>query len=546
MKRNTSLLHTVKSLLIPYGISTFMVAFRNFAITAIMAWVSSRVLTLVAFGSLTGFWREICLFLLIILLFVVFDTFGVFWQSVTVHRMTNRIRGVLYQKILYAPLEQISRLGQRGELLSRLNQDVDTASGILSYTVLTPFMFLISGVGATISILAIHWPTCVLIYLYGLFLLAYQVTIAKKDKRVLKGLQENQADTLSSFLETNRGSLAIRLSSLMDGMQERISSQLKQYGILSRRHAIWKGAESAGSAATNLFESVGILLIGAFLYQQGKIPLGSIVILHQLSGLIITMITTIASTFSQLQGSLVGLSRIEEMISLPQVCLQDGQAVIMDENRAAQGIIADNMGFTFHNGKSLYQDVTFATKTKGIYAVTGESGKGKTTLFRLLLGLYGSYSGNLRIFDQEIAQACLKDLRGQITYITQENALFEATIRENLLWRSPGIPDETIWRLLKDLGLEDWIWGLPMQLDTTIPDSGTCFSGGQRKSLLLTRAILEDRRVLLLDEVFAGIDQNKITGMTAYLQRLASEKLILIITHDPLVIEKCQEQIQLN
>ena len=131
----------------------------------------------------------------------------------------------------------------------------------------------------------------------------------------------------------------------------------------------------------------------------------------------------------------------------------------------------------------------------------------------------------------------LESVRSQITYMPQEDALFQGTVRENILWRSSA-EDERILALLRRLGLERWILGLEKGLDTPIGSGGTEFSGGQRKCLLLARALLEDSPVYLLDEPFAGVDRQHSLLIWEELSKTAEGALVIVVAHDVAALER--------
>lgn len=194
------------------------------------------------------------------------------------------------------------------------------------------------------------------------------------------------------------------------------------------------------------------------------------------------------------------------------------------------GIQAEKMTCRFGEYE-VYEDLNLKCGKKGICLMMGESGKGKTTFFRLILGLYPYETGTIRLFGRNQKDYTLKSIRSQITYMPQENALFQGTVRENILWRSKA-DDAEILLLLRRLGLDQWILGLEKGLDTRIGNGGNEFSGGQRKCLLLARALLEDSSIYLLDEAFAGVDRKHSDLIWKELTRVAENALVIVVTHD--------------
>ena len=160
---NRNLLRRLRKWIAPYAVSTIMVACRNFLITWLTALVGSSALNMANEGRADVFLRQLLFIALFTGAFLAFDTAGVFWQSITLHGIRNDLRSILYSSILKARCDKVYTMGQRGELLSRMNSDVDMAVSILGFGILNPLMFLISGIGATAAVAAISWKLCLLI-----------------------------------------------------------------------------------------------------------------------------------------------------------------------------------------------------------------------------------------------------------------------------------------------------------------------------------------------------------------------------------------------
>lgn len=532
---NRTLLSRLRKWAAPYVISTIMVACRNFLITWLTAYVGSSVLNMVNEGSSEDFLRQMVFLALFTVAFLVFDTTGIFWQSVTIHGIRNDLRTILYGSVLKARYDKVHAMGQKGELLSRMNSDVDMAISVLSYGVLTPLMFLISGIGATAAVAAIHWKLCILIYVVGLICWGFQILVIRRQRPTIEALQVNRAEALGLCSENFQNILTVRLCNLVDAFQEKVLCNLSGFEKISRKFALQKAAEGIGGTLIQYMQSVGMLFAGFYLYQKGEIRLGDVVILYQMAALITTMITTVSSGYSSLQSWIVGFRRLHDILDLEEEKDAPDAEDLEFSAQAEYGILAENVACRFGEF-TVYEDLNMKFGKTGIYVLAGESGKGKTTFFRLLTGIYPYQSGKITLFGRDGKAYTRQSLRRQITYMPQENALFQGTIRDNILWRNKASDDE-ILAFLGRIGLKQWILGLEKGLDTMVDNGGTGFSGGQRKCLLLTRALLEKSQVYLLDESFAGVDQKHCDLIWEELARMADRALVIVITHDQDVVD---------
>ena len=190
---NRTLLRKVRKWAAPYTVSTLMVACRNFLITWLTAYIGSTVLNMANGGRAEEFTRQLFFIALFTIGFLVFDTTGLFWQAMTMHGIRNDLRSILYDSILKARYDKVYAMGQKGELLSRMNSDVE---GVVSSLRVAPLMFLISGIGATVTIAAIHWKLCILIYVVGLLCWGAQILVIRRQRPTIQALQENRAAAL--------------------------------------------------------------------------------------------------------------------------------------------------------------------------------------------------------------------------------------------------------------------------------------------------------------------------------------------------------------
>lgn len=539
---NRTLFRRMRKWAAPYAMSTTMVASRNFLITWLTAFIGSSVLNLVNEGRTEDFLRQLLLMALFTGAFLAFDTAGIFWQSVTMQGIKNDLRSILYEHILKARYDKVYAMGQKGELLSRINSDVDMVASALG---VAPLMFLISGIGATVTIAAIHWKLCILIYAVSLLCCGLQMLVIRRERTTIEALQENKAAALGICSENFANALTLRLCGLVDAFQEKVLKNLSGFEKISQEFAVQKAAEGIYGTLIQYMQSVGMLFAGFYFYRRGEIRLGDVAILYQMAALITTMITMFSSVYASLQSWIVGFQRLHDILDLEEEQDAPG-AGDMDFSlqSAYNGITVEHV--TCRLGDfTVYEDLNLTFGQKGLFILAGESGKGKTVLFRLLTGLYPYESGKISLFGRDRKEYTLKSIRRQITYMPQENALFQGTVRENILWRSKA-SDAEVFALLGRLGLEQWISGLEKGLDTRIDNGGTGFSGGQRKCLLLARALLEDSSVYLLDEALAGVDEGHCGLVWEELARMAERALVIVISHEQAALEDGRQRVGLS
>ena len=161
----------------------------------------------------------------------------------------------------------------------------------------------------------------------------------------------------------------------------------------------------------------------------------------------------------------------------------------------------------------------------------GRTGSGKTSIARLLLRLYDIQKGEIRLNGQNIRHLPLSDLRQHIGMVTQDVQLFHATVRDNLTLFDKRIPDERVRCVLRDLGLDEWLAGLPDGLDTMLEASGGGLSAGQAQLLALTRIFLADPGLIILDEASSRLDPATEQLLERAIDKLLCNRTAIIIAH---------------
>lgn len=190
-----------------------------------------------------------------------------------------------------------------------------------------------------------------------------------------------------------------------------------------------------------------------------------------------------------------------------------------------------DFSFGYEAGEPVLQGINLELQTGKRLALVGASGAGKTTLVKVLLGLWEAPAGSYRIAGQDSTLWDGEDLRRLFSVISQTPYLFSTTIRENLLFPNPGASDGDVRRVLNEVGLDAWLDQLPQGLDTWIGENGLRLSGGERQRLATARALLREAPFLILDEPLAHIDADGAEQLYQHALKPGERRGVLLITH---------------
>lgn len=240
----------------------------------------------------------------------------------------------------------------------------------------------------------------------------------------------------------------------------------------------------------------------------------------------------------------MAIDRLEELERLPE---ESGE----ESMRFAEtpDVEIDNITFRYVEGEApVFSHFSCKFPAGSCTAVMGETGRGKTTLVRMLLALALPEEGSivLRTHSQLQEEVCLvsPSTRCNFTYVPQGNTLFSGTIRENLLMGNPEATEEDMNHALRT-AVADFVFSLPDGIDTLLTEQGGGLSEGQAQRIAIARALLRPGHILLLDEATSALDSETERLLLGNLRRDCGGKTFIFITHHPVVAEECDEVVRI-
>lgn len=234
-------------------------------------------------------------------------------------------------------------------------------------------------------------------------------------------------------------------------------------------------------------------------------------------------IATQLGEFSDLQ---VSAQRILDILDLPEE-KADGEPL----PRVRGDVRFDHVDFAYEPGRPILHDVTLQVAAGEHLAVVGSTGAGKTTLMQLLARLYEPTAGTVTIDGHDIRAASLPSLRSQVVVVAQEAQLFRGTIRENIRLGRPDATDDEVERAARDVGADEVLGRLPLGYDTEVGDRGGKLSVGERQLVSLTRAMIADPRIVILDESISSVDPARQRAVLDAVRRLLAGRTAFVVAH---------------
>jgi subfamily B ATP-binding cassette protein MsbA len=417
-----------------------------------------------------------------------------------------------------------------GTLLSRLMNDISVSQQMVRGGIGNVVIDAGSGVIALTVLLCISWELTLIVL--GVMPL-YAVLYSKLNPRLRQAshdVQEQRSVMSGSAVERLNGMAVIQTFA-----QEREEQRhFREHAGELRGRSIRRGRlHQFISAVSNLLValgSAGVWIVGGWLAVRGRITPGQIVQFTATAALLYLPIRRFSEINNIYQMSIAAIERVFEVFDdVPEV--QDRAEA--QRRSVEQGRIEfDHVSFRYGPGKPLVlQDLCFQVEPGQRVAVVGESGAGKSTLVTLIPRLFDVTEGAVRLDGVDVRDVRLRDLRRSIGIVLQETILFSGTLRENLRYGRKDATDEEIVEAARIANAHRFIEELPDGYETEIGEHGVSLSGGQRQRVSLARAILQDPRVLILDEATSSLDSESENLIVEAMQRVMSGRTCLVIAH---------------
>lgn len=472
--------------------------------------------------------------LLVVVLLV--STIATFAQSVLLGRLSEHIvldaRQGLVRRFFFAKLEQIQRF-RTGELVTRVTSD----TLLLQEATTNSFVQLINGVVSlvgTIVLMAVLDLPLLVITLVTLTISGglFGVLVPR-----IGGAEKRAQDAIGKVGASLEGGIRALRTVKSSRAEGRVVGRINAQAEESARYAIrsvWFSAVAWSVAGAGVQAAILIILgIGAGRVALGELAVSTLVAFLMYAFNIVEPISTLAESFTSLQGGLAAAARIRETEHLEQ---EDTHArpttafVDNDGHQDAPILALRDVSATYVGTSStVLRDVTFSIPRTGHIALVGPSGAGKTTVFSLLLRFMEPTSGQLELDGIPYDRLSIDDVRSRIAYVEQETPIIFGTIRDNVLFRAPDASDDEAWAALAAVRLEGKVRSLAGGLDAIATD--TNLSGGQRQRLAIARALLRRPEVLLLDEATAQLDGTTEAAVQRVVADAASEGAVVTIAH---------------
>lgn len=444
----------------------------------------------------------------------------------------------VFSKILNGNFAKINEY-HSGELMTRLTADVSVVSENAVHIVPTAVLNIVRALSAAIALLSMDRRFALVFIACGIALSLATLILRGPIKKLHKNVQEKDGMLRSFMQESIENLFAVKVFRIEHKMIDRSKKnqkalfkakvQRKSISIVSQ--IAFSCAFAAGFLAAVAYGANGVI--------KGTMTFGTVMSMVLLVNQLQTPISGITGIIPCFFSMVASASRLME-ITESQENKEDIEEVSYSE---FEGIKAHNLTFSY-DGEPVIENANISIEKGDFVGISGRSGAGKTTLFKLFTGLYEPNSGEISVTINGQKRSA-KVLRQLISLVPQDNMLFSGTIRENITLLNKKATDEEIENALKFSCADEFVSSLSLGLETTLGEDGSGISQGQAQRLAIARAILSGKKVLLMDEATASLDTET---EKRFIENLKNNKelTILFITHREEVISACDKVIEIS
>jgi subfamily B ATP-binding cassette protein MsbA len=482
----------------------------------------------------TGTTRE-SLFRIVMLILVAFlfkNLFGYIQSMLTTYveqAMGRDIRGSLYRHLHQLPLSYFT--GERtGNLISRIMNDVTVVNSGISASIYTLIREPLLIMAYLTICLLISWQLTLLAFVVFPLVLLIITWVGKRVRRESGKIQERLADVTSVLYETISGVKVVKAFGMESFENKKFAREIQRH---FRTVVNIAGIRNLASPTTEFLTAVGG---GAIIWYGGlEVLANESMKASEFLGFLFAMfqlmppIKEISSVNNRIQEASAAGARVFSILDT-EPNIKDAPNPVAVSSFEKE-IVIENLCFGYSSDTLVLMDISTVIRKGEVVAIVGPSGSGKSTLVDLVPRFYDVTEGSIRIDGVDVRQISIESLRSLIGVVTQETILFNDSVRNNIAYGRPEVPDEKLVEAAKAANAHRFIMNLSDGYETMIGDRGIKLSGGERQRLSLARAILKNPPILILDEATSALDTESELLVQEAIEKLMKGRTSIVIAH---------------
>lgn len=450
------------------------------------------------------------------------------WMMTSVSQRTcYGLRRQIAEKIDRLPVGYFERTST-GDVLSRITNDVDTLGQSLNQGVTQLITSATTMIGVLVMMLSINVEmTLIALLVIPLSLILVKVVV-KRSQRYFRAQQKKLGEINGQIEETFSGQAIVRAFNKEDAAIAAFRETNEALYQSAWRSQFLSGLMMPVMSFVSNLGYVAVAIAGAVFAVQGRITVGDIQAFIQYVKNFTQPITQLAQVANVLQQMAAAAERIFEFLEAPEEASEQPKAKAAD---VSSDVEFDHVRFGYDPEHPVISDFSARVGEGQTVALVGPTGAGKTTMVKLLMRFYDVDGGAIRIGGHDVREFSREDVRSQFGMVLQDTWLYNTTVRENIRYGRLDATDAEVEAAAKAAFADHFIRTLPEGYDTVINEDASNISQGQRQLLTIARAILADRRMLILDEATSSVDTRTEGRIQAAMDNLMRGRTSFVIAH---------------
>jgi ATP-binding cassette subfamily B protein len=454
------------------------------------------------------------------------------WQGYlvagVVNRTVYRLRSDVEDKLHRLPLSYFDRQ-PRGELLSRVTNDIDNVGTSLQQTMSQLLVSMLTVVGVVVLMFVIS-PLLALVALVAIPLsLVITTVIAKRSQKLFVAQWRHTGQLNAQIEETFTGHALVKMFGRQQELEQTFANKNQELYTASFGAQFVSGIIMPAMMFVGNLTYVAIAVIGGLRVASGSASLGDVQAFIQYSRQFTQPLTQVASMANVMQSGVASAERVFELLDAPE---QTPDATDAPASVAPRGQVEfEHVSFRYEPDQPLIEDLSLVARPGQTVAIVGPTGAGKTTLVNLIMRFYELDHGRITLDGADIASLARADLRSKTGMVLQDTWLFHGTIRDNIAYGRPSASPEEVQRAAEATFVDRFVHTLPEGYDTVIDEEASNVSAGEKQLITIARAFLADPALLILDEATSSVDTRTELLVQHAMAALRTDRTSFVIAH---------------
>lgn len=452
---------------------------------------------------------------------------------------TNMLRNDLAAHCLHLDMA-FHKEHSPGQLIERVDGDVDILSSFFSRFVVGMFSNLVLLLGILAALFWEDWRVGIGLSAFVATTMGVLAAVRQLAVPHWEAVRGYSARFFGFLTEQLSGTEDVRGSGAEGYVLHRLHELFRQWLPLHRRaeiagYSMWISSLIVIAAGNAVAFSISLSL-----WNRGVLTIGTVYLIYHYTQMLRRPMEQIRTQLQEMQRAAAGIGRVRKLLAT-ETSIIDGAGTAIPSGALA--VSFDGVDFAYDDGdgnahESVLSAIEFDLPPGEVLGLLGRTGSGKTTLARLLLRLYDPRSGQIKLGGVPLTDARIGDLRNRVGLVTQDVQLFAGTVRDNLTFFDQAVNDDTLRTAIGELGLSEWLAGLPNGLDTVLAAGGRGLSAGEAQLLAFARLLLRQPGLVVLDEASSRLDPATEDLLERAVGRLLSGRTAIIIAHRLSTVER--------